>query len=324
VSVENQIEDLEEELELANIGDHHSAQGTEDGTTSDGTPTTEEFMSESIYGKLPKKTNRKRKGTRRKAIPVLHEHLEPGHHIKEIQTHSDSITALDFDVPFGTMVTASVDDSCKVWDLNSGKCLGVLEGHQASVRCLQVEDSIVATGSADASIRIWDLSRAESYKYIPGGSDDEDGDGSNQTSMADCHVMTLGSHVDEVTALYFQGDMLVSGSADKTLRQWDLEKGRCVQTLDVLWAAAQSSMDEGKWRTPMGTNEGDFIGALQCFDAALACGTADGMVRLWDCMYPSRRKVYPGHERLTRYSAIRPGSPFARWTHRCCHRSSVR
>jgi len=76
------------------------------------------------------------------------------------------------------------------------------------------------------------------------------GDGQDAThstpSLSDCHVLTLGSHIDEVTALFFQGDMLVSGSADKTLRQWDLEKGRCVQTLDVLWAAAQSSMDEGK------------------------------------------------------------------------------
>lgn len=297
VCVENKIEDLEEELELANIGDHQSVHGTEDGTGSDGAPTTDEFMSESIYGKLPqKKPTRKRKGARRKAIPVLHEHLEPGHHIKEIQTHSDSITALDFDVPFGTMVTASVDDSCKVWDLSSGKCLGILEGHQASIRCLQVEDHIVATGSADASIRIWDLSRAESYKYVPGGSDDEDQSGLNHASMADCHVMTLGSHVDEVTALYFQGDMLVSGSADKTLRQWDLEKGRCIQTLDVLWAAAQSSMDEGKWRAPMGANEGDFIGALQCFDAALACGTADGMVRLWDRKPPHLSPV-PLHSR---------------------------
>src|SRR5437667_7473194 len=33
----------------------------------------------------------------------------------------------------------------------------------ASVRCLQIEDSIVATGSSDATIRIWDLTRAETY-----------------------------------------------------------------------------------------------------------------------------------------------------------------
>jgi mitochondrial division protein 1 len=57
--------------------------------------------------------------------------------------------------------------------------------------------------------------------------------------MAECHYMTLEAHVAEVTALHLRGDTLVSGSADKTLRQWDLVKGRCVQTLDVLWAAAR-------------------------------------------------------------------------------------
>ena len=74
------------------------------------------------------------------------------------------IAALDFDVPFGTMVSAALDDTVRVWDLNLGRCMGFLEGHHASVRCLQVEDSIVATGSMDASIRLWDLSRA---KYEP-------------------------------------------------------------------------------------------------------------------------------------------------------------
>jgi len=204
---------------------------------------------------------------------------------------------LDFDVPFGTMVTAALDDTVRVWDLGSGRCLGMLEGHQASVRCLQVEDNIVATGSADASIRLWDLSRAESYRYTP---DEEDGAHPRMTpSMSECHILSLGSHIDQVTALYFQGDMLVSGSEDKTLRQWDLENGRCVQTLDVLWAAAQSSMDEGKWRTPNGRvsggDTGDFVGALQCFDAALACGTADGMVRLWDLRSGQVHRSLVGH-----------------------------
>lgn len=285
------MEDLEDELELAGIEENAQRISTDDGSNADDTPAEEGFMSESIYAKLPGKKFRKRSRKGRITTAVLHEHLQPGHNIREIQTHEDTITALDFDVPFGTMVTAALDDTVRVWDLNNGRCYGSLEGHIASVRCLQVEDNIVATGSADASIRIWDLSKADEFKYSPPSSVDEEGPETREAgrvqSMADCHVMTLGSHVDEITALYFQGDALVSGSADKTLRQWDLVKGRCVQTLDVLWAAAQSSMDEGKWRAPASRTpgEGDFIGAIQCFDAALACGTADGMVRLWDCKY---------------------------------------
>lgn len=317
LNIENRIEDLQEELEIAAIGSENHV-SDRDSNADDGKSEESSFMSESIYGKLNSpKQPRKRKSGRRISMPILHEHLDPGKNIKEIQTHSDNITGLDFDVPFGTMVTAALDDTVRVWDLNTGRCLGMLEGHHASVRCLQIEDNIVATGSADASIRVWDLSRAESYKFTPPSTtgsihkrtsatasasasvteeeEEAEDDGMplaqeyHTPSMSECQVFCLDSHVDEVTALYFQGDTLVSGSADKTLRQWDLVKGRCVQTLDVLWAAAQSNMDEGKWRaggrSGGGAPGGDFVGALQCFDAALACGTADGMVRLWDCKF---------------------------------------
>lgn len=83
------------------------------------------------------------------------------------------IVALDFDSPFGTMVTSALDDTVRVWDLNLGRCIGLLEGHHASVRCLQVEDNIVATGSMDASIRLWDLSQAE-YSTRLDSTEEED------------------------------------------------------------------------------------------------------------------------------------------------------
>ncbi|KAF2483180.1 WD40-repeat-containing domain protein [Neohortaea acidophila] len=321
------------------------------------------FMSESIYEKLPSMSKsatpsptkaRRRKMPRRISMPVLHEHMEPGSRIREIQAHNDLITALDFDAPFGTMVTAAMDDTVRVWDLNAGRCMGFLEGHLSSVRCLQVEDNIVATGSMDASIRLWDLSQADYspqanpsssiHAKAPNENDDGETEGESapmgedlfsssksddenenlQTppepevhgnAMADCPLFTLQAHVAEITALHFRGSTLVSGSADKTLRQWDLERGRCVQTLDVLWAAAQASSinpasnapasdgaaggGEGNWWRPTGGRlpaaESDFVGALQVFDAALACGTADGMVRLWDLRSGMVHRSLVGH-----------------------------
>ncbi len=276
------------------------------------------FMSQSIYEKLPSASStpsksKKPKNVRRKSMPILHEHFEPGSGIREIRAHQDAITMLDFDVPFGMMVSAAMDDSVRVWDLNAGRCIGVLEGHTASVRALQVEDNILATGSVDATIRLWDLSKAhyDPYGNQFGEQDDEDGMAFENpedepveppaNSMIDCPLFTLESHVDEISALHFRGDVLVSGSADKTLRQWDLEKGRCVQTLDVMWAAAQASAGmttgEGTWRQTSRSQarNADFIGALQVFDAALACGTADGMVRLWDLRSGQVHRSLVGH-----------------------------
>jgi mitochondrial division protein 1 len=278
--------------------------------------TADDFMSQSVYEKLPSASStpskpKRHKIIKRKSLPVLHEHLEPGTAIREIKAHGDNITAIDFDVPFGTMVSAGLDDMVKVWDLNAGRCIGVLEGHIASVRALQLEDNFLATGGADATIRLWDLSKAH---YDPQGDlaeEEEDGIAFENPddqpveppagSMADCPLFSLEAHMDQITALHFRGDVLVSGSADKTLRHWDLEKGRCVQTLDVMWAAAQASASmgsaEGAWRqTSRGTSSSaDFVGALQVFDSALACGTADGMVRLWDLRSGQVSRSLVGH-----------------------------
>ncbi|CAG8970791.1 hypothetical protein HYALB_00001578 [Hymenoscyphus albidus] len=314
LDLENRLEDAQDELE--NEESMKAELDLEEADSASGDST---FMSESIYEKLPSSSptkNKKNKVIRRKSMPILHEHFEPGSNIREIKAHGDMITALDFDVPFGTMVTSALDDTVRVWDLNAGICMGLLEGHTASVRALQVEDNFVATGSMDATIRLWDLSKA---RYEPPDnrinkdSDDEEEDhlafgGEEEQSfeppvgtMRDCPVFTLEAHVDEVTALHFKGDTLISGSSDKTLRQWDLQKGRCVQTLDVMWAAAQASASmgssEGAWRSTgkVADANADFVGAVQVFDAALACGTADGMVRLWDLRSGQVHRSLVGH-----------------------------
>ena len=322
LDIESKVEDLREELDDVAALRHTSTPPEE--PNPDAEPETSEtmamsasFMSASIYEKLPSPKAKRHKVTRRKSMPIRHGHFEPGTNLKELPAHNDMITALDFDAPFGTMITSALDDTVRVWDLNLGRCMGLLEGHHASVRCLQVEDNIVATGSMDASIRLWDLSRAD---YDPqdnkigtdGEDDEESGLGFDNpddapppppaSSMQECPLFSLEAHVDEVTALHFRGDTLVSGSADKTLRQWDLVKGRCVQTLDVLWAAAQASAsinptDNTQWRSTsrLPDASADFVGALQCFDAALACGTADGMVRLWDLRSGQVHRSLVGH-----------------------------
>ncbi|KAL2138431.1 hypothetical protein VTI28DRAFT_6776 [Corynascus sepedonium] len=316
VEVEGRLEEaLELAVEAESVALRTPTKSEDDAASEKGD--TQGFMSQSVYEKLPSANStpskKKPRSIRRKSMPILHEHFQPGTMIRSMRAHQDNITALDFDAPFGLMVSAAMDDSVRVWDLNAGRCIGVLEGHTASVRTLQVEDNFLATGSMDATIRLWDLSKAH---YDPQGSqfgkeeDDEDAIAFENPddqpvdppagSMADCPLFTLQAHLDEITALHFRDNVLVSGSADKTLRQWDLEKGRCVQTLDVMWAAAQASAlsaGEGTWRqtTRAADMSADFVGALQVFESALACGTADGMVRLWDLRSGQVSRSLVGH-----------------------------
>jgi division protein 1 len=317
--VELKLEDAQDQLDEAEAL-AQTLEADEEPQETDDHAMDASFMSESIYEKLPPSNStptrpKRHKTIRRKSMPILHEHFEPGSMIREIQAHTDMVTALDFDVPFGTMVTSALDDTVRVWDMNVGRCIGFLEGHTASVRALQVEDNIVATGSMDATVRLWDLSKArydlqdnrinkeidENEDPLAFGNPEDEQILPPPGSMVDCPLFTLEAHVDEITALHFRGDTLISGSADKTLRQWDLEKGRCVQTLDVMWAAAQASTtvgsNEGAWRQTnrLPDASADFVGAVQVFDAALACGTADGMVRLWDLRSGQVHRSLVGH-----------------------------
>ena len=319
-SLDSKIEDMAEELEDAATLARTATPPLEANGNIDSPDAQEDdmdatFMSASIYGKLPSPKAKRGKLSRRKSMPIRHGHFEPGSSIREIEAHHDKITALDFDAPFGTMVTAALDDTVRVWDLNLGRCIGFLEGHNASVRCLQVENNIAATGSMDASIRLWDLSKADYAPHetridkidedderdLAFGNAEDEAPPPHPSSMQDCPLFSLEAHVAEVTALHLRGDTLISGSADKTLRQWDLVKGRCIQTLDVLWAAAQASVSmpssDGQFRSTGRAHDAsaDFVGALQSFDAALACGTADGMVRLWDLRSGQVHRNLVGH-----------------------------
>lgn len=246
----------------------------------------EALLSASIYGKLgsaheeknwKQKRLHRHSTSRRKTMPTLQQYYEPGNSISVIQADTESITQLDFDIPFGTMVSASLEPTVKVWDLSKGEHIGSLTGHNASVRCLQLEDNVVVTGSADGTAKVWDISDLENPL-----------------------VESLEAHFNEISALHFSDNTLVTGSEDKTIRQWDLQSGKCIQALDVLWAAAQTATgvyldSPGKKVDPQLQSDSSFVGALQCFDAALASGTADGIVRLWDLRSGQVHRTLLGH-----------------------------
>ncbi|SNX85985.1 related to CAF4 - CCR4 associated factor [Melanopsichium pennsylvanicum] len=325
-------------------------------------------------------SSRRRKGPL--FMPSEHDELPSGVAFMTLADHSAPITSLDFTEPYGTLVSASLDETVRVWDLASGDEVGRLRGHTGPVKCLQVEDEVCITGGADNTIRIWDLTKVENFEArltmtasgelparrrspdpnrnsnFAAGEESMDsikirdgdttiGDEEDQElrDEFDPCVKSLEGHSKSVTSLYFDDNCLVTGASDKTLRQWDLNTGQCVLTMDILWAIsnptssqaisqsefgfpespsrkASSSAILGPTRPDLSSRDSfsvlnnlsgafayptppcadgswemyqDFVGGVQFWGYALASGSGDGGVRMWDMRTGQAHRTLLGH-----------------------------
>jgi mitochondrial division protein 1 len=116
-------------------------------------------------------------------------------------------------------VTASQDETVRLWDLCSGEDVGRLTGHRGVVKCLQVEDQLCLTGGADADVHIWDLHLVEAYENETMRTD-KVGQSSNPVIRdaavldgsppnGEARVKTLQGHSQSVSSLFFEGNVLV-------------------------------------------------------------------------------------------------------------------
>ncbi|KAL9537819.1 hypothetical protein MBANPS3_011431 [Mucor bainieri] len=226
--------------------------------------------------------------------------VEPGTCFKTLEGHTDDVVCVDFNHPKGMLVSSSMDGSVKAWDLYRNRCLGNLEGHTGVVRCLHLNEARLLTGADDHTIKQWDLSLIppsfDSFSSTPSSPSLTATDGGGGIVS---ETFTLEGHQGEITALDASQSSVVSGSNDKTIRQWDLETQQCVLTLDVMWASKNGGGGIVDSWLDTAINYGyaahDFVGALQFWDFALASGTSDGKIRMWDLRTGQAHRTLPGH-----------------------------
>jgi hypothetical protein len=131
--------------------------------------------------------------------------------IRTLEGHTDLIRAVAIAHVARRAISASYDDTLRLWDLESGHGVRKLEGHTGMVTAVAVtsDGRRAVSGSWDETLRVWDLE-------------------SGQT------VRTLRGHTDAVFAVAVtpDGRRVLSGSGDQTLRLWDLESGQIVHTLE--------------------------------------------------------------------------------------------
>jgi len=124
--------------------------------------------------------------------------------------HTDGVGRLAITPDGRKVVSASIDRTLKVWDLDYGAEVQTLRGHTDAVTAVAVTPNgrWVISGSKDRTLKVWDLERG-------------------------LNLATLSGHTDlvETVAVTPDSRRAVSGSWDHTLKIWDLEQRKELHTM---------------------------------------------------------------------------------------------
>ncbi|KAJ3231247.1 hypothetical protein HDU81_003902 [Chytriomyces hyalinus] len=259
--------------------------------------------------------------------------------LKELTGHTQCVTGVQFDEH--KIVSCSLDRTIRIWSISRNfECLRTLEGHRDGVVCLHYVDELLASGSADASIRVWNILSGQFYTLrghtdwvnkvviyqktqLFSCSDDrtvrlwnlETRQVLRQFTGHQDHVQSLSISLPHMRAARASieskggAPKLVTASADKTVKVWDISTGACLNTLfgyesSVMCVASDTlrivsgtadnrilvfDVESGRLMHSMGVDRmGGGNGAIQCCvlsDTRIMTGGDDGVVRSYN-FYP--------------------------------------
>jgi len=94
------------------------------------------------------------------------------------------------------LLSGSLDNTLRVWDVKSGKEVNTLFGHIEGIWAVAADKLRVVSGSHDRTIKIW------------------------ERETGNCQT-TLVGHSGAVTCLALCDDKIISGSDDRDIKVWD-------------------------------------------------------------------------------------------------------
>ncbi len=218
--------------------------------------------------------------------------------VQTFDGHSKDVHAGVLSTDGRLVVSASWDNTVRVWESDTGQCLWTLEDHTDSVRSVSLDASgtRALSGSWDKTLRLWDVENGVCLKVLKG-------------------------HGNCVTSAHLSSDghRALSGSWDQRIRLWDVESGTCLQSFTGhqshinavflsshgLWALAGSEDRTARlWNLATGECLRSFQGhadwinsvALSPNNRMALTGAKDWTARLWDVTSGACKLILKGHE----------------------------
>lgn len=164
---------------------------------------------------------------------------------KEVFTPPDSLSTIASITisTDGTLVgRGSEDGKITLWDIETGKEITTLSGHEKAVTAIAIspDKKTLISGSEDGVIKLWDIEQRELPK-------------------------TLSEHQNKITAIVISADnqFFVSGAKEKQVKIWNLATGELLKNLSVekgVMSLAISSKD------PITLVSGNYAGEINFWD----------------------------------------------------------
>jgi WD40 repeat protein len=214
--------------------------------------------------------------------------------------HSGRVASVCLSTNGQYALSGSFDNTLKLWDVATGRCLRTFEGHTNVVFsvCLSADGRHALSGSRDKTLRLWDVATGHCLPTFEGHTDfvrsvclSADGGyalsvGGNldqtlklwEVATGRC-LRTFEGHTDAVFSVCLSADgrHALSGSRDKTLRLWDVATGHCLRTFEGHTDSVQSVCLSADGRY------------------ALSAGYWDYTLKLWDLATGRCLRTFEGH-----------------------------
>lgn len=213
------------------------------------------------------------------------------------------------------IASASDDQTVKLWDIATGKCIHTFIEHKGWVKRVALNSQgVLASCSLDQTIRLWDIQNKSCIGVLDAcghGIMDISFVGDTPNLLASCSVdgkvrlwdittkkciKVLHGHINSVDNIVSnpQGNLLLSSGQDFSVRLWDVATGECIRTLKARhsWIGSVAYCPNPVNSNPansnlfnsnrVNSNLAHYIPSQEKQTGLIASGSEDSIVRLWN------------------------------------------